>query len=170
MTAYAWAGTDSERFELAFVELDAERLTARGTQVGVDPTPYRLEYVLETAPGFASERLQASVETARGSRTLDLRRGRGLLDGDVLDLDLASSPLFNSLPVLRRGLHRGGSALELTAAFVDVPELEVSRSEQRYVPLEGGVVRFRSGSFSAELTFDEDGFVIEYPGLARRVP
>ena len=167
MKSCAWAGEG--RFELAFVELDADRLTARGTQLGVDPLPYRLEYVLETAPGFASERLQASVETPRGSRSLDLRRGRGPLDGDAADLDLGFSPLFNSLPVLRLGLLGGGSSVDLTMAFVAVPELETSRPQQRYVPLEPGVVRFRSGSFSADLTFDEDGFVVEYPGLARRV-
>jgi hypothetical protein len=30
-------------------------------------------------------------------------------------------------------------------------------------------VRFSSGSFVADLTVDGDGFVIDYPGLARRV-
>jgi hypothetical protein len=54
-------------------------------------------------------------------------------------------------------------------AFVDVPELDVSKSQQRYVPLEPGVVRFRSGSFSADLVFDDHGIVVDYPGLARRV-
>ena len=167
MKAYAWAGDG--RFELAFVELAGDRLTARGTQLGSTPLPYRLEYVLETGAGFASERLQASVETPRGSRSLDLRRGRGPLDGAATDLDLGFSPLFNSLPVLRLGLLGGGSSVDLTMAFVDVPELEASKSQQRYVPLGDGVVRVRSGSFSADLTFDDDGFVVDYPGLARRL-
>jgi hypothetical protein len=165
--AYAWAGEG--RFELAFVELAGGRLTARGTQLGFAPLAYRLEYALETGPGFVSERLQASVETLRGSRTLDLRRGRAPLDGDAADIDLGFSPLFNSLPVLRLGLLGGGSAIDLTMAFVDVPELDVSKSQQRYVPLEPGVVRFRSGSFSADLVFDDHGIVVDYPGLARRV-
>ena len=121
-----------------------DRLTARGTQLGFAPLAYRLEYALETGPGFVSERLQASVETLRGSRTLDLRRGRAPLDGDAVDLDLGFSPLFNSLPVLRLGLLGGGSSVDLTMAFVDVPELDVSKARQRYVPLEPGVVRFRS--------------------------
>jgi uncharacterized protein len=165
--ACAWAGEG--RFELAFVELDGDRLTAHGTQLGFAPVAYRLEYALETGPGFASERLQASVETLRGSRSLDLRRGRAPLDGDAVDIDLGFSPLFNSLPVLRLGLLAGGSSVDLTMAFVDVPELDVSKSRQRYIPLEPGVVRFRSGPVSADLVFDDDGFVIEYPGLSRRV-
>ena len=72
--------------------------------------------------------------------------------------------------MLRLGLLGGGSSVDLTMAFVDVPELDVSKARQRYVPLEPGVVRFRSGSFSADLTFDEHGFVVDYPGLAQRVP
>jgi len=54
-------------------------------------------------------------------------------------------------------------------AWVAVPELAVSRSRQRYVPLERGTVRFRSGSFTADIEFDADGFVLAYPGLAERV-
>jgi hypothetical protein len=54
-------------------------------------------------------------------------------------------------------------------AFVNVPELSVQRSVQRYVPLDRGVVRFRSGTFTADIEFDPDGFVVRYPGLAERV-
>jgi hypothetical protein len=53
--------------------------------------------------------------------------------------------------------------------WVDVPSLEVSRSEQRYEPLRPGVVRFRQVDFTAEIELDEDGFVVRYPGLAARV-
>jgi hypothetical protein len=54
-------------------------------------------------------------------------------------------------------------------ALVNVPGLSVERSLQRYVPLERGTVRFRSGTFTADIEFDADGFVVRYPGLAERV-
>jgi hypothetical protein len=161
---YAWQGPGI--FELAFVDLSDDRLTARGTQLRAG---YSLSYVLETSHMFVSERLVAEVETVHGAGTLDLRRGTKPLKDDVLDLDLQASPLFNSLPVLRDGLHEGGEAREYTMAFVRVPELAVERSEQRYVPLERGVVRYRSGTFTADIEFDADGFVVRYPGLAERV-
>jgi uncharacterized protein len=165
MKLYAWQGPDL--FELAFVELGDDRLTARGTQLR---SSYRLTYVVETSSMFVSELLRAEVETLHGIGTLDLRRGTKPLRDDVLDLDLASSPLFNSLPVLRDRLHeRGGDAREYTMAFVNVPELSVERSAQRYASLGRGVVRFRSGSFTADIEFDSDGFVTRYPGLADRV-
>jgi uncharacterized protein len=161
---YAWQGPGL--FELALVDLDSDRLTARGTQLRAG---HSLSYVLETSHRFVSERLVAEVETVHGAGKVDLRRGTKPLKDDVLDLDLQGSPLFNSLPVLRDGLHEGGEAREYTMAFVRVPELAVERSVQRYVPLERGVVRFRSGTFTADIEFDADGFVVRYPGLAERV-
>jgi hypothetical protein len=161
---YAWQGPGL--FEVAFVDLGEDRLTARGTQLCAD---YSLSYVLETSQMFVSEHVRAEVETVHGVGTLDLRRGTSPLKDDVLDLDLHASPLFNSLPVLRDRLHEGGDAREYTMAFVSVPELTVQRSSQRYVPLERGIVRYRSGTFTADLEFDADGFVVRYPGLAERV-
>ena len=165
MKVYAWQGPGL--FEVAFVELEEDRLSARGTQLAPG---HRLSYVFHASNTFVSERLSAEVETVHGVRTIDLRRGTRPLKDDVLDVDVAGSPLFNSLPVLRDRLHEGaGGAREYTMAFVNVPELSVERSAQRYVSLGRGVVRFRSGSFTADLEFDRDGFVVRYPGLAERV-
>jgi hypothetical protein len=164
MRLYAWQGPGI--FEVAFVDLGDDRLTARGTQLRAG---YSLSYVLETSHLFVSEHLLAEVETVHGAGTLDLRRGTKPLKDDVLDLDLEASPLFNSLPVLRDRLHEGGDAREYTMAFVRSPDLSVERSVQRYVPLERGVVRYRSGTFTADIEFDADGFVVRYPGLAERV-
>ena len=100
---------------------------------------------------------------------LPLERRLDLPLGEADAFDLGFSPLFNALPVLRHGLHRGGEARDLTMAWVSVPDLAVSPSEQRYEPLDRDVVRFRSGAFSADLELDADGFVVRYPGLAERV-
>jgi len=53
--------------------------------------------------------------------------------------------------------------------WVEVPSLEITTDEQRYEALGNGVVRFRSGSFTANIQFDENEFVLDYPGIARRV-
>jgi uncharacterized protein len=142
-----WRGLDAPRMEVARAEVDAGNLRADGTQLGV---AYELRYDVE--PG----RLRAQVV---GGRSIDIG-----LDGTDF-FDLGYSPLFNSLPVLA-GLH---GAADFVMSWVEVPSLEVKRSEQRYEPLGGGVVRFRSGSFTADIEFDGDGFVTRYPGLAERV-
>ena len=59
-------------------------------------------------------------------------------------------------------------------AFIRVPSLEVVANRQRYTHLRrldggGAVIRYESGDFRSDLTFDRDGFVLEYPLLGRRV-
>jgi hypothetical protein len=143
-----WRGLELPLMEIAYADLDGGTLRARGTQIGV---AYELRYELE--PG----RLRAHVVDGP---EIDIGLGD---DADFFDLGF--SPLFNSLPVLA-GLER---ATEFVMAFVQVPSLEVARAEQRYEPLGDGLVRFRSGSFVADLRFDADGFVAHYEGLAERV-
>ena len=148
-----WTGLDATRSEIAHVVVADGRLRARGTQIGTEPEPYELRYEVY------GDRL--TVELV-GSQQRDL----GLDGADWFDLGL--SPLFNSFPVLAHGLHRGGPARDYVMRWVDVPSLAVSRSEQRYEPLGAGVVRFSSGTFTADVEFDDDGLVVRYPGLAVR--
>jgi hypothetical protein len=163
--ALGWVGVEEPLFEVAFVDLEGGRLSARGTQLGAF---YRLTYEIETDSRFVTERFAADCETADRSKRIELRRGIELSD-DTLDVDLQFSPLFNSLPVLRDGLLSGGEARLYTMAFVVVPDLSVAPSQQEYTPLEPGFVRFRSGTFTADIAFDPQGFVTDYPRLARRV-
>jgi hypothetical protein len=53
--------------------------------------------------------------------------------------------------------------------WVEIPSLEVSISEQTYEPLGDGRIRFTSGEFSADIQFDELGYVLHYPEVATRV-
>jgi hypothetical protein len=137
--------------EVARVDVGDGTFRASGTQLGV---AYELRYEL----GPTLLRLELV-----GERRLEVP-----LDG--LDFfDLGSSPLFNSLPVLRDRLLNGGEARDYVMRWVSVPELEVDESPQRYEPLGDGVVRFTSGSFVTDIRFDDDGFVNRYEGLAERI-
>ncbi|MGH2881185.1 MAG: putative glycolipid-binding domain-containing protein [Solirubrobacteraceae bacterium] len=147
----AWIGDGAPRMEVAHVEPNATELTVEGTQLGAT---YELRYRL------ASDTLRLELV---GERSLELDLG----GADFFDLGW--SPLFNSLPVLRDDLLRRGPPRDYVMRWVDVPSLEVSRSEQRYEPLGGGVVRFRAGSFEADIRFDDDGYVVHYPGIGTRV-
>ena len=149
-TSLAWVGDGAPRMEVAHVERRGRDLTAVGTQLGAT---YELRYRLE--PGSLALELV-------GERPLEL----GLGDADFFDLGW--SPLFNSLPVIRDGLMATGPARDYVMCWVDVPSLEVSTSEQRYEPLGNSQVRFTAGSFTADIAFDEAGFVLDYPGIATR--
>jgi hypothetical protein len=53
--------------------------------------------------------------------------------------------------------------------FVRIPALDTVLSEQRYEPLGARRVRYSSGSFTADIEFDEDAFVVDYHGFLQRV-
>jgi hypothetical protein len=90
---------------------------------------------------------------------------------DALDVDLGDCPLTNTPPVRRLGFLRAkpGTTSTLSVAWVLVPSLEVVAARQTYTSLGEGRVRYESGSFKADLTLDEQGYVVHYPGLAERV-
>jgi hypothetical protein len=159
-----WRGLDAFRAEAAEVRLDRRRLQAAGVQVGAD---YRLDYELRSGDGYEPISLWVRATTnAGGERS-------ALLDGDH-DVDLGFSPLLNSLPILRGRLHEGPGALEVEAAWVAVPSLEVRAARQRYEHVRrtdtgGAIVRFTSldgDGYTADLEVDGDGIVAAYPGLA----
>jgi uncharacterized protein len=149
-TNLAWTADGAPRMEVAHVDRRGPELTALGTQLGA---VYELRYRLE--------RDRLALELV-GVRSVELALG----DADFFDLGF--SPLFNSLPVIRDGLLRPGPPRTYVMSWVDVPSLEVSRSEQRYEPLGNGSVRFSAGDFTADILFDDDGFVVAYPGIGTR--
>src|SRR5690242_18325765 len=73
-----WEGLDAWRSEVASVELTADGVRASGTQVGVDPAPYRADYRLDAAEGFVTARLEVVVAGEGWRRELELvHDGRG---------------------------------------------------------------------------------------------
>jgi hypothetical protein len=190
-----WAKDQPFGAELADVTVRNGTLSATGVAIGTEPCPYRLGYQLTTAAGYVTARLVVRTEGPGWRRALVLERAasgawsciteaEGQLDrpppgGDLhpvagaLDCDLGLSPLTNSMPVLRHRLHEGGGPVDFLMVWVAVPELAVSPSRQRYafVRREGRtrVVRFEGldGDFVADIAFDDQGVVLDYPGIAR---
>ncbi|MFF7790522.1 putative glycolipid-binding domain-containing protein [Streptomyces sp. NPDC007991] len=174
-----WDVSASRGVETAWVELGGGVMRARGRAVGTVPEPYWVSYELETAEGFVTRRLSVTVETQTQDRALDLRHdghgrwtagGEPLPDVDgALDCDLGLCPLTNTMPVLRHGLHRTPGEREFLMAWVSVPDLAVRPSLQTYTHLGPGRVRYASGDFRSDLEVDGEGYVVEYPSLARRL-
>jgi uncharacterized protein len=191
-----WEGVDAWRREVAAVELTPDGVTATGTQVGVDPLPYRADYRLDAGHGFVTARLDVVAQGTGWRRELELvHDGRGnwtcraaacgeaglpAPGGDAeplrgaLDCDLGFSPLTNVMPIRRSRIDRRGEAEDFLMAWVSLPDLGVHASAQRYEHVRPGVVRYVDrgtfDGFRAELELDADGLVECYPGLANRVP
>jgi hypothetical protein len=183
--------------EFAEIVLAPERVSVEGVAIGGGPIPYRLDYALETVAGYVTSRLFVTTRGEGWRRTLDLRRdssgvwtasvdeqgtahlpaagGDPTMLVEALDCDLGLSPVTNLMPILRHGLLAGGDRVELTMAWVSVPDLSVRADGQRYTWLGSAsdrhVIRYEAsdGSFEADITLDSDGIVVDYPGIARRL-
>jgi uncharacterized protein len=192
-----WTRTDTAGAEQASFD-DRRGLVARGVQVAVDPVPYACRYELYTDESWATVRCEVSAEGAGWLRSVKMERATGRwrvvtaeqgdldaalrgasgrrasapppgiedpdLLADALDVDLAGSPLTNTLPLRRLGF----ADATITAAWVLLPSLAVVPAEQAYKKLGPGRVRYTSGTFTADLEVDDDGYVVRYPGLANR--
>jgi uncharacterized protein len=166
-----WKGADEWRAEAATIELEDDSMSARGTQIGGEAPPYRVDYELLTGTGFVTRELR--VETRGDGWRRSLVLGPDELAG-APDCDLGFSPLTNLMPILRHDLHRSPGEREITVAWVSVPELSVHRARQRYTHLRPGLVQFESldgefAGFTADLELDGDGLIRRYPGLAQRL-
>jgi hypothetical protein len=183
--------------EFAEILLAPQKVSAEGVAISSGPRiPYRLDYTLETVVGYVTSRLWVTSRGEGWRRTLDLRRDAsgvwtavaeetGRVDlpragGDpatltgALDCDLGLSPVTNLMPILRHDLLAGGDPIEQTMAWVSVPDLSVRADGQRYSSIgtaSDRVVRYEAsdGTFTADITLDVDGLVIDYPGIATRL-
>ncbi|MFI5494277.1 putative glycolipid-binding domain-containing protein [Actinoplanes sp. NPDC051859] len=192
-----WERRDTTGAEHVLVDV-RRGLHARGVALAVDPIPYTATYEIRTdaewlttvcevrAAGEGWVRtvtISAAGVTAAEEGDLDAaltaagHPSAGLPGAEepellvgVFDVDLTGSPLTNTLPIRRLGLLRAepGVAHRVRVAWVLLPSLEVVLADQIYTMLDAGRVRFANETFSADLTVDADGFVLDYPGLCTR--
>jgi len=173
----AWRHCDSrEGFEVLFI---SPRWRAEGSTSALDEgVPWAVRYAIDVSPEWITRAARVANLTAEVTLSAD-GAGRWTVDGEraphldgVLDVDLESSAFTNAFPVHRLGL-AVGEAADAPAAWVRAETLAVERLEQRYERLDDddqGRQRFHytAGDFESLLVFDASGFVVDYPGIARR--
>ncbi|GAA1711865.1 putative glycolipid-binding domain-containing protein [Isoptericola hypogeus] len=174
MTTYVWRGLEADSVEHLDLGIRDDRLRARSV---VDLGPERVEYAMDLGADWTFRALR--VWSSAGNE-VDVSRdadGAWRVDGEALpalagavDVDLAFSPFTNTLPIRRLDLAVGASA-EIVAAYVAAPSLDVGPDPQRYTRLAADRYLYESldGDFRREITVDDDGFVVDYPGLFARV-
>ena len=175
-----WESLQWPGAEHLVIETEAGAIIADGVVIALDGRPLRLHYRLSCDPDWTTRRLVIQDAVAEelifesdgaGSWTDGSGRAFDALAG-CIDVDIAATPFTNTLPIRRLRL-QPGEARDLRMLYVMVPELTVRAADQRYTCLEltdaGGVYRYESGSFQADLRVDPDGLVVDYPGLWRRL-
>ena len=185
-TILTWRAHDVPRMESVRVQLSGDRIKAYGRIVAA-ATPshpaFSASYDLVTDEVGATRRLSLTVTLAERERQLSIARdeesmwlvqdhsgqtSRSAFDG-ALDVDVIFSPFFNALPVRRTGVYRGdGDSVTLPVVYVRVPDLSVDVATISYSPGSDGI-KLHSPVADTTITVDNDGFILDYPGLATRI-
>lgn len=144
--------------------------------------PFRLTYRLSWDDAWRLRNAELAVTTARSTRSLRLQTdGQGHwrhadghtideLDG-CIDIDIWPTPFTNSFPIRREPI-AVGERREFRMAWVFAPDLRVQPQPQAYTRLAERLYLFENldgSGFKAELPVDEEGIVVDYPELFRRV-
>ena len=172
-----WAAVQWPGLEYVIAQAGDGGFRADSQLVMAEQGPARVSYQLDCDAGWRFRELTLRLTDPDGERTLMMSAaadGSWIVNGarradlvGCVDIDINVSPLTNTLPV-RRLMWSAGLPVDLDVAYVSVPELTVRLARQRYTLLADRLYRYESGSFQADLPVDQDGFVLDYPGIWTR--
>ncbi|GAA1118071.1 putative glycolipid-binding domain-containing protein [Nocardiopsis exhalans] len=163
-------------------EPDGHRLEAGETVVEGEER-FFTRFTVRTDLAWTTREVRAEVLSASGLESVTLRaqdghwadaHGNPLAElVGCLDVDVAATPLTNTLPIRRLGL-RPGEHRDIAVAWIDIPSLRIRRVRQRYTrhPAEAGLELYTyrdplHGEY--RLSVDGDGLVVDYERFARRL-
>jgi uncharacterized protein len=166
------------------VQLSGNRIKAYGRIVAGETEAhpaFSASYDLVTDDAGATRRLSLSVSLAERDRQLSIARdeenmwlitghqgqSRGAFDG-ALDVDVVFSPFFNALPIRRTGIYKGSESVTVPVVYVTLPEFAVNPASITYSSGSDGI-KVHSPVADTTITVDENGFILDYPGLAERI-
>jgi uncharacterized protein len=171
MIVLSWEGLESNITETCSVSESADGFRVESTVHGTfgqcrytlvadDHWQFRL-LALELGSRSLRVEFDGAMWTVDGRERKDLEAAR--------EVDIAFSPLSNTLPIRRLELAIGES-VDITTAYVAVPDLTVRPDLQRYTRLSDHKYRYesRDTKFERVITVDEEGLVVTYPGLFAR--
>jgi hypothetical protein len=180
-----WRAHDVPRMESVRVHLSGNRIKAYGRIVAA-ATPlhpaFSASYDLVTDEAGATKRLSLTVTLAERERQLSIARDeenmwliqqhtgeskRASYDG-ALDVDVIFSPFFNALPIRRTGLYQRNDSVTLPVVYVRMPELSVAPAVISYSSAPDGI-KLHSPAAETTIRVDDEGFILDYPGLAERI-
>lgn len=184
-----WRAHNLPRMESVRVQLSGNRIKAYGRIVSAatESTPaFSASYDLVTDETGGTKRLSMSVTLAERERQLSIARdeenmwlvqdhsgqtSRATYEG-AMDVDVVFSPFFNALPIRRTGLYKRADSVSLPVVYVWLPELTVKSQTISYTSTgdDGGEgIKLVSPVADTTITVDNDGFIVDYPGLAERI-
>ncbi len=163
-----WRGLELQTLEHAHVMANGRDTRIRGAVIGpdfglfyrikLDENGHTRTVRIERADGKVLELFADGAGGWSDDRAEPIAALRG-----CIDVDIWPTPMTNALPIRR--LEWTDQPVRLAMAWIDATDLNFKRSEQIYTRLDTNRFRFQSADFEAVIETDEDGLVVDYPGL-----
>lgn len=181
-----WRAQDLRRMESVRIQVSGKRIRANGRIVAAATAAnpaFGAHYDVQTDETGATKSLGMTVTLAERERVLaiardeenmwlvtDHRGERREAYNGALDVDVVFSPFFNALPIRRLGLHERAVSATLPVVYVNVPDMSVTAASVSYTSTGGpDGIKLRSPVADTIVRADDEGFIVDYPGLAERI-
>ncbi|WP_237741630.1 putative glycolipid-binding domain-containing protein [Tsukamurella sp. 1534] len=179
-----WRSDDGNLLESVRVQVTGDRIRAYGRIIGApagDTPAFNASYDLVTDDEGVTKRLSVHALTAAGESQVTIARDgeshwlvqgaqgaeRGFFSG-ALSVDVLKSAFFNALTIRRYDLQTHTEEVDVPVVYVELPSLQVKETVINYAAAADGITVISPVS-SSKVSVDEDGFILDYPGLSSRV-
>ena len=177
--AARWEDWDGQGLQHVLLKEIGGRFLAEGSIIVLGNPAFAGEFKIECDAGWRVRRAEITLVGRKQPLLLTADGEGNWLDAaatplpelrGAIDVDLSASPFTNTLPIRRCNLAIGES-VDITTAYVAFPELTLAPNPQRYTRLDARRYRYdsRDSDFTREIEVDDDGLVVNYPGLFRRL-
>ena len=157
-----------------------QKIEAESLALGmIEGAAYRIKYQIICDTDWKVERVKVK-ESLNNKALVFIQKEDGIwtdeqdlpieaLNG-CIDVDIMITPFTNTLPIKRLKLAVGESR-EISVLYFRIPNLTVSKLDQRYTFLaqekDHGVYKYESlgSGFTSDIKVDADGLVTDYPGI-----
>ncbi len=173
-----WQSWSEDLTDQLYMKVSAEGIFAQGHIIS---DLFIASYSVSCDTSWATRKLNVEVEQKEKRKTLSLEsNGMGMWTsnsqvmphlGGAIDVDLSATPFTNTLPICRLNL-KENQTQDIQVVYVTIPGLELSLKSQRYtclVPFKRYYFEQPSDNFCQELLVDENGLIVAYPSLFKRV-
>ena len=175
-----WKGILPDTMEYCTIE-EGSAITVKGYITGkLKEIPLHCAYTLTLDNHWNVQSVHITLVTNQGRLSMTCTRQgnnwydeKGVhqpaLDG-CTDIDISLTPFTNSLPINRLHLPEGASK-EITVVYFNLPAGEIQPATQLYTRLDHHRYRYENPGtgFTSVIETDDEGFVVDYPGIWRRV-
>ncbi|XHH07592.1 MAG: putative glycolipid-binding domain-containing protein [Candidatus Bathyarchaeia archaeon] len=173
----SWSGELTEHLLLNF----SRNAVSAVSTIRSDSDRFVVKYSIDCDNSWVTRQLYIEVEQMGLQKSFRLEsNGEGVWTSGsqalthlygAIDPDLSATPFTNALPIRRLKLKQNQTR-DIKVVYITIPELELSLRNQRYtciMPHKRYLFEQPADNFKQEIITDENGLVLDYPMLFKRV-